>query len=339
MKTIPIFQHYATNPWRFAYSKAKNIGHGWTDQGIAFQAFDESIDTEPNIIPIYQHKATNPTRFLYSKAGYVGWGWTKDCTAFYAFESWKDGAIAIHQYHAIYDGKWRFMYSERENIRHGWKNDGIAFYALPDIITSFRILELKYDDQAVDPSKFVKRKALGIEQELQNPSDVPSEQTVTWKRELENYFEWGLAASLHYGSEVSCNVGVPTVGEFLGKVSFDITLSGHVKWAEKESFTYEFVHRIPLPPRTAIAVEIIADWLEDCPYPFELIVEFKARSGKKFLNKEELTKLLPLIGCTGKVIDSKKENAVNVLLRGDFKCSMGMTSTYNQRNIPLEEVK
>ena len=87
--TIPIYQHYAEKPTRFAYSPWEDFARdqGWQKDCVAFYAFDEQED---GTIPIYQAHAENPWRFAYSTVDVGeeahGTGWVNDGPAFFAYE-------------------------------------------------------------------------------------------------------------------------------------------------------------------------------------------------------------------------------------------------------------
>jgi C1A family cysteine protease len=119
----PVYEYYATSPWRYQYSTNPDIQDGWQRNGISFFAFGSS---QPEVVPVYQCHAESPWRFFYSTDGCTGQGWTNDGIAFYAYTTPVEGTIPVYRYVAT--EPWRYQYSINSNIGEGWTNEGIAFY-------------------------------------------------------------------------------------------------------------------------------------------------------------------------------------------------------------------
>ncbi|HEY9643178.1 MAG TPA: C1 family peptidase [Coleofasciculaceae cyanobacterium] len=119
----PVYEYYATAPWRYQYTTSPDVKDGWKRLGIGFYAFGSS---QPGTVPVYQCHATSPWRYFYSTEGCIGEGWTNDGIAFYAYETQVEGTIPVYRYVAA--EPWRYQYSTRSSIGEGWTNEGIAFY-------------------------------------------------------------------------------------------------------------------------------------------------------------------------------------------------------------------
>jgi hypothetical protein len=125
VKIKPVYEYYATQPWRYQYSTSPDIQDGWTRTGIAFFGFG---DKQPGVVPVYQYHAEDPWRYQYSRRNDMQDGWINDGIAFYAYSTQIEDTIPVYQYVAT--APWRYQYSIYSNIADGWTNEGIAFYVL-----------------------------------------------------------------------------------------------------------------------------------------------------------------------------------------------------------------
>lgn len=119
----PVYEYYATQPWRYQYSTSPDVKDGWKRSGIGFFAFGAS---HPGVVPVYQCRAESSWRYFYSTDGCIGQGWTNDGIAFYAHETQVEGTIPVYRYVATQP--WRYQYSTDASIGQGWINEGPAFY-------------------------------------------------------------------------------------------------------------------------------------------------------------------------------------------------------------------
>ncbi|NJR65541.1 MAG: hypothetical protein HC772_09860 [Leptolyngbyaceae cyanobacterium CRU_2_3] len=119
----PVYEYYATAPWRYQYTTSPDVQDGWQRLGISFYAFGSS---QPGTVPVYQCHAPSPWRYFYSTEGCIGEGWINDGIAFYAYETQVEGTIPVYRYVSV--EPWRYQYSTTSSMGDGWINEGVAFY-------------------------------------------------------------------------------------------------------------------------------------------------------------------------------------------------------------------
>ena len=144
----PVYQAYADDPSRFAYSLNPDAvaahGPGWQHGSPVFYVFkDPAEERAEERVAIYEAIAGDPVRFGYSPnpdpvaAHGKGWEKHRDDPVFYAFslsDEQPAGTVEIYQAHSL-PAPMRFAYSTNpvgsEAHGSGWVCDGPVFYAFP----------------------------------------------------------------------------------------------------------------------------------------------------------------------------------------------------------------
>lgn len=129
----PVFQYEYTDMFGgqvFYYSMNPNTPTGWSNQQIAFYAFNYQ---RSGTVPVYQYYAVDAGgryRFMYSTNLYcpVGTdcGWYNSGPAFYTYSNSRNYTRPVYAFNVNYPQQ-RFYYSS-SSVAAGWNNGGVNFY-------------------------------------------------------------------------------------------------------------------------------------------------------------------------------------------------------------------
>lgn len=326
---IPIFQYYATGPWRFFYSPQFEVPT-WKRGGIAFQAFQNPA---PGTVPIYQFHAENPWRYIYSFSKEQAQGWQFDGIAFHAFKEEHPGTVPVYGFHA--DNPWRGLYSTGKTAGSGWVLDGPAFYAYPgDLVLDWEFDRMDYE-KPTQPEK--KRKVAMISRKVWK-NQSPAEITETIKKSVTrtSTYNWELHSKFTIGGKVEFEAGIPLAAAAKSEISSKLEIGAKHSWGSSVQETYEISRTIKLPGEGAIEVNAYIDWVDDYKTPFKIYFRLSGHSETSGqLSRADLRQILEAGAFKGTIEDGPKDGQLLVGMSGEFTGSFGLETVVDIKSIPL----
>jgi len=162
------------------------------------------------------------------------------------------------------------------SVLQGESNLALAKRGL-ELLTNSKIISgIENLNFELDNGKILSEKPSFISQQtLNNPSDVPSEQEITFSEKVSttSTFNFGLGFTVEAGVSVKGSVGVPAVASVEGEVSIKSSSNIHADMSKAETIehTYSYKGKVVVPPHKDVKVSAVLTMSElDVPFTADI---------------------------------------------------------------------